>query len=197
MNETVTRRSTRKLERKDWIDAARQILIERGISGVTLRTLSARLGATTGAFYWKYRNLEELHEDLRSDWAIRNTEPLVRAKEAAGSDGWDQYEAVFMVLVREEQYDPRYDNAIREWASASQATAEVLRKIDQRRIDLFHDIFATMGYDEVEARNRARICYYHQVGYQAMHVEESMEERLRNHPFYGEILTGIPINDQG
>jgi hypothetical protein len=37
---------------------------------------------------------------------------------------------------------------------------------------------------------RARVTYYHQVGYYAMHVKERNERRLELAPYYADILTG-------
>ena len=37
---------------------------------------------------------------------------------------------------------------------------------------------------------RARVTYYHQVGYYAMHVKEQHERRLELAPYYADILTG-------
>ncbi|HAE02998.1 MAG TPA: hypothetical protein DCG04_16430, partial [Rhodospirillaceae bacterium] len=76
--------SPRALSRDDWIAAARKMLIEKGISGIRLRSLSESLNATTGAFYWQYRKLEDLLEDVRQDWARANSDPFTHAIEAAG-----------------------------------------------------------------------------------------------------------------
>jgi hypothetical protein len=47
-----------------------------------------------------------------------------------------------------------------------------------------------MGHAEDEAFVRARIFYFHQVGYYAMDVRESREQRLRLLPLYTKALTG-------
>lgn len=178
-----------ELQREAWVDAARQILIETGITGISLRKLSESLNATTGAFYWQYKNLEELHEDLRQDWATRNTTPFTAAIEGAKPDGMSQYLAYVRVLVLESDYDPRYDNAIREWAHASPRTAEVLREVELARIDQLKRVFLKMGFDPKPAEIRARVTYFHQTGYNFMQITETVEERLSNIPFYAEVLT--------
>ena len=178
------------LTREAWVDVARKIFIKDGISSLKVRPLSLALGVSTGAFYWQFKNLEEVRAALLEDWAVRNTEPLAQAVKAAGSDGWEQYLAITLVFIREEDHDPAYDNAVRNWANTSEATAELLREIDAYRIDLYKKIFYVMGYTGAEAMIRARVCYYHQVGYQVMHIQETTEERLANEPFYTEILTG-------
>ena len=41
-----------------------------------------------------------------------------------------------------------------------------------------------------EAHIRARVMYYHQVGYYAMGVQESQKERRVLIPYYRKVLTG-------
>lgn len=183
------RRKDRNLDKSSWIAAARKTLIEKGIAGISLRNLAEELGATTGAFYWQFSNLEELLEDVRRDWAQRNTAPFTRAIEAAGDDGWDQYLAYVGVLLKEEEYIPQYDNAIRDWAHSSKRTAEVLKEIEAFRIQQLHQVFLALGFTGRAAQVRAYVTYFHQTGYNAMQVSEPREERLLNIPYYAEVLT--------
>lgn len=177
-----------KLRSEDWITAARQLLINSGIESVKVRRLASALNVTTGAFYWQYSNLDQLLDDLLKDWEKRNTEPFSLAIEAAGYDGQKQLLAFYRVILLEEQYNPAYDNAVRDWSERSPKTAASLQKIDLYRIGLIHGIFEALGYTGKLADIRARVQYYHQVGYQAMRVQESLEDRLKNVPYYAEIL---------
>jgi len=178
----------RNLAKESWVAAARKTLIEKGIAGISLRHLADELGATTGAFYWQFANLEELLEDVRQDWAQGNTAPFTRAIEAAGDDGWDQYLAYVGVLLKEEDYIPQYDNAIRDWAHSSKRTAEVLKEIEAFRIQQLHHVFLALGFTGRAALVRAYVTYFHQTGYNAMQVSEPREERLMNIPYYAEVL---------
>ena len=47
-----------------------------------------------------------------------------------------------------------------------------------------------MGYHGLEALMRARITYYHQVGYYALGVRESRKTRRQLLPYYAKVLTG-------
>lgn len=182
-------KKTRNLDRSNWISAARKALVENGITGISLRRLAEELNATTGAFYWQFSNLEELLEDVRQDWAVRNTTPFTEAIESAGADGWQQYLAYVRVLVFEEEFDPLYDNAIREWAHSSPRTAEVLRETETFRIEQLQSIFFALGFEGRAALIRARVTYFSQTGYNAMQITETLEERLENIPYYAEVLT--------
>lgn len=185
------RKSRRRgeLGREAWIGAARDILIQGGVGALSLRKLSEALDMTTGAFYAQFDGLEDLHDALRADWVQRNTDPFTRAIEAAGPDGMKQYLAYVRVLVLEDEFDPRYDNAIRDWAHSSAATADTLRGIEEFRIEQLRRVFEDLGFAARAARIRAQVTYFHQVGYNAMQIRESREERLRNIPYYAEILT--------
>ena len=182
-------RKDRNLDKASWIAAARKVMIEKGIAGISLRQLAEELGATTGAFYWQFANLEALLEEVRQDWAERNTAPFTRAIEAAGDDGWDQYLAYVGVLLKEDEYIPQYDNAIRDWAHSSKRTAEVLKETEAFRIQQLHQVFLALGFVGRAAQVRAYVTYFHQTGYNAMQVSEPREERLLNIPYYAEVLT--------
>ncbi len=177
-----------RLRREDWVSAARQALIKEGISGISLRKLATALGATTGAFYWQYKRVEDLLEDVREDWVHRNTDQITRALEEAGPDGWKMYLAYTRVLILENGLDARYDNAIREWAHSSKRTADVLRRVEEFRIEQLNGMFQALGFEGKAALIRARVMYFHQTGYFAMQIVESVEERLKNVPYYAEIL---------
>jgi AcrR family transcriptional regulator len=178
------------LSRSQWVSAARTILIASGIESVKVRKISEKLGVTTGAFYYIYKNLEELHGDLLMDWRKRNTAPFTNAVEETGSDGRAQLLALGRVIMLEEDYDSAYDNAIRGWAHKSCLAREALEEINRYRIDLISSMFETVGFDRKSARVRSKVYYFHQVGYQALRVDESVDARLRNAPYYSEILTG-------
>lgn len=172
----------------DWLQTARCLLIESGIESVKVRRLAQRLKVTTGAFYWQYESLDRLHEDLLKDWAVRNTKPFTQALEAASSDGRQQLLAFYRVILLEEEYRPEYDNAVRDWSQKSPRAMSMLHDVDRRRIRLIQGIFQNLGFTGKDAEVRARVQYYHQVGYQAMRVEETLEERLQSAPYYSEII---------
>jgi hypothetical protein len=61
--------------------------------------------------------------------------------------------------------------------------------VDDERIEVLKQLFLAMGHPDEEAFIRARITYFHQVGYYAMGVEEPREQRLRFLPLYTRVLT--------
>jgi AcrR family transcriptional regulator len=176
--------------RTAWVDAARDILIAGGLSALNLRGLAASLGVTTGAFYSVFSGLEELHEALRQKWLAQNVTPMIEAIAAAGDDGFQQYLAALRVTVLGDGIDPRFDNAIRDWAHSASRTSEVLARADALRIGALERMFRALGDDQKRAMIRARIAYFHQVGYGTLEIHDDPEERLLNLRYYAEALTG-------
>lgn len=180
------------LQKRDWVIAARKLLIQRGIANVKVEPLAEAMAVTTGSFYWHFAGRQALHDALLKDWYDTNTAPLYQAVRMAGSDPRRQYLAFFGVWVLERDFDPRYDQAIRDWARTSKRVADLVREVDDARIKLLFEIFENFGYSGLDAEMRARVTYYHQVGYYAMYVKELRERRLELAPFYADILTGHP-----
>jgi hypothetical protein len=67
---------------------------------------------------------------------------------------------------------------------------EAVQAVDEKRITLLEKVFLDLGYHGRDAHVRARVTYYHQVGYYALGVRESRKQRLDLLPFYTKILTG-------
>ena len=77
---------------------------------------------------------------------------------------------------------------MRDWARVSPEVEAKVRAVDDRRVALLHAIFRRRGEGEPSAFIRARIVYFHQVGYYALHIQESAEERLALLPTYMSLL---------
>jgi len=179
-----------KLQKTDWVRAARKILINEGVGGMSLRKLADDLKVTTGAFYWLYKNLSELHEDLRCDWEENNNAPFNRIFSGQIDDWKQAYMRYVRALILETEYDPAYDNSIRNWAKSSTETSEVLKRVDALRIRQLIKLYKSLGYDDKRALIKANTTYYHQTGYILMEPNDNIEDRLENVPYYAELFTG-------
>ena len=188
------RRALRKrppaLGREAWLDAARQALIAEGTAGVEINKLAKRLGVTRGGFYWFFKNRQQLLDELLSLWAERGTELFERVINLEKRDGLREYHALTDVWVDEKEYDPKWDGAVRDWARTSAKVLNTVREVDDKRIAILEKMFLAMGYQGRHAHVRARVMYYHQVGYYALGVRESRKQRHQLLPFYAEVLTG-------
>jgi AcrR family transcriptional regulator len=179
-----------RLDAEAWIRVAREALIAGGVSGVRVERLAAVLGVTIGSFYWHFKSRRVLLGGLLQDWEAMNSAAWFAAVRSHPGEPVLQFEALNTVWVDEAGYDPAWDSAIRDWAR-SDAVAEVaVRRVDDQRIELLHGIFEGLGYKEPEALVRARITYFHQVGYYALRIVENHESRLALKSTYIRILKG-------
>ncbi|WP_277600252.1 TetR/AcrR family transcriptional regulator [Tsuneonella rigui] len=181
-----------KRDREDWLDCARSVLIAEGVERVKVKPLADVLGVTTGSFYHHFNGRQELLDGLLHHWETRTNGPMFSAVENAGPDPRNQLDALFHVWLNESEYEPAYDTAVRAWAHSSDAAKEVVRRVEDKRIGLLKSIFVRFGYDEQRAFIRARITYFHQVGYQAMEIVESPQQRRDLYALYLEALVGNP-----
>ena len=177
------------LGRQVWLDTARQALIEEGTAGIEVNKLAKRLGSSRGGFYWFFKSRAQLLDELLEYWVQTSTMQFDRLPNGGGT-GIDQYLALTKLWIMEDEYDPAWDSAVRDWARTSEPVRKVVEEVDQKRIAVIEKIFQHMGYEGLHAHMRARVTYYHQVGYQAMGVRESRKRRLDLIPYYKEILTG-------
>lgn len=185
-----TRKKQQPLGREIWLDTARRALIEEGTAGVEINKLAKRLGASRGGFYWFFKSREQLLDELLAYWVETSTVLFERLLQANGRNGMREYRALIDLWIDENEYDPKWDGAVRDWARTSAAVLKAVQAVDEKRIAVLEQVFLDLGYKGKEANVRARVTYYHQVGYYALGVRESRKQRRDLIPFYTKVLTG-------
>jgi AcrR family transcriptional regulator len=181
------------LGRAIWLDTARKALIEEGTAGLEVNKLAKRLGSSRSGFYWFFADRAQLLEELLTYWAETGTLLFEQVLQDSEKNGMQEYMAVTNLWIDEKDYDPNWDSAVRDWARTSEVVRKVVQEVDNKRIAVIEKIFHNLGYKGTEAHIRARVMYYHQVGYYAMGVQESQEARRALIPYYRKALTGRDI----
>lgn len=179
-----------KRVQQEWLELARELLIRGGVEAVTVQSISRKLGVTRGGFYNYFGNRDVLLQHLLQDWQDINTRALRRIAASDRTDGEAQFKELIGMWVEDEGYSPEYDAAIRDWARRSPEIARKVHKLDNERIRLIQRIFHNLGFRGLEAHIRARVTYYHQVGYYALAVHESRPTRRRLSRLYVLALSG-------
>ena len=181
----------RALGREVWLDTARQALIDEGTAGVEINKIAKRLGVSRGGFYWFFKNRQQLLDELLAHWADTGTVLFERILKGGGRDGMGEVRALIHLWIDESDYDPRWDGAVRDWARTSAAVLKVVESVDRKRIAILERMFLHLGFRGLDAQIRARVAYYHQVGYYALGIRESRARRLKLMPFYVKALSGV------
>lgn len=187
-NAQVTREGDTPVE-KDWIAAAREMLIEGGIAAVQINPVAKRLGVTRGGFYWRFKNRQDLLDNLLRDWESSNARHFLNRLAEPGTLA-ERMQRLIDLWLEERQFDPRLEAAIRQWALVDSAVQARVRSVDLGRIEAIADMFLKDGYEPYDAKARARITYFHQIGYYTLELGESPEERKAMLPHYTRVLFG-------
>lgn len=166
-----------KATRDDWLEAARAILIEDGVSEVKILTLSNRLGVSRSSFYWYFKDRTDLLEALLTHWEETNTAHLIRHTTLPAQTITEAVALYFRCFLDDRFFNHRVDFAIREWSRRDARVHDMVARNDRTRQEAICAMFLRHGYDAEEADIRARILYYQQIGYYALDLNEPLAVR--------------------
>jgi len=175
---------------QDWIEAAKRMLVEEGISGLKVDRLANRLGVTRGGFYHHFKDRDEFFDQVIQYWEetcrfLPDDAPPSKPADAAG---W--LDRTVARLIDADGYDYQFDLAVREWARGDKRAGWAVERTDRERLERLRAFFEALGYDRQHAAIRARVFYYHQIGYYAIGVLQSIAERRKNAHLYIDIICG-------
>ncbi|MEM7469755.1 MAG: TetR/AcrR family transcriptional regulator [Pseudomonadota bacterium] len=197
MQETGELPGNTKVTRQDWLNVAMDLLISDGMSEVKVLTIGERLGVSRSSFYWYFKSRKDLLEQLLAEWERTNTGIMVAHSELPADDIVDALNNFFRCVVNPDGFNHQLDFAIREWARRDGAVRRVVDRSDAARQNAVARMFARHGYSEADADIRARVLYYQQIGYYALELNETLEDRLARVPGYLFAFTGVmPRQDQ-
>lgn len=179
-----------KRVRDDWLDVARATFVRAGVNAVSIQGLARSLRVTRGSFYGYFRSRSDLLGRLLEDWRTLNTRALRRIAGPGRRDGFTQFRELVEMWLDDADYSPQFDSAVRDWARSSPAVARAVHAVDLERIRLITRIFRNLGFSGPQAQIRARITYFHQVGYYTLAIRESRSVRRRLSPLYSLVLAG-------
>lgn len=167
-----------KVTRADWLTLARDVLISDGVGEVKVLTLSTRLGVSRSSFYWYFKSRADLLDALLTEWEAGNTGVLVRHAQMEAQTITAAVCNLFRCFVDSDLFNHRLDFAVREWARRDGHVRRVIDLGDTRRRRALTAMFERHGYAPYDADARARILYFMQVGYYALDLSETLDERL-------------------
>jgi AcrR family transcriptional regulator len=163
----MTEPSTKEALRHDrgpnkWLDAAIKTLIQEGVDAVRVERLATRMGFSRGSFYHHYQDREALLRAVLDHYLQINHQNLVEMLPALKGTPQDKLWTLWTATASQEFRD--YDWAIRMWGMHDKHVAEVLKKIDVKRMEVMIGLFMEMGFNEDEANIRAALAYHGSLG---------------------------------
>ena len=177
-----------KVSREQWLDAALETLATDGVDLVRVLPLAKRLGATRSSFYWYFHSLENLLDELLSEWSAKNTGSIVDRAARPTPTLASAVLAIFECWADDRSFDPRLDAAVRSWGSRDPSIEAAVIRDDEIRVDAIGAMFERHG--AADAMIRARVLYYTQIGYYALRIDQPNSVRLADAAPYVRALTG-------
>ncbi len=184
---------TAQLGPDDWIGAALSVLVESGIEAVQITTLARKLNVTRGSFYWHFEGRSDLLKALLAEWRARNSGVMLDALAQSVSLEAGVLD-LFSVWVDHTRFDPKFDQAVRDWARRDAALGQALREEDDARVAAIAAFFERFGYEPTEAFVRGRVIYFTQLSFYALGIDEPMAQRVAYLDAYFLCFTGTKID---
>ncbi len=180
-----------KVTRDDWLNVARDILVSEGVGEVKVLGIAERLDVSRSSFYWYFKSRKDLLDQLLESWEQSNTGIMVRHTEVPASTINAALNNFFRCVVDPTGFNHQLDFAVREWARRDGSVRRVIDRSDTARHAAIAAMFARHGYAPAEADIRARVLYYQQIGYYALDLSETLEERLSRVEGYLYCFSGV------
>lgn len=146
----------RRLAAADWLDAGQALLRARGIAGIKLAALTARLGVSTGSFYHHFPDFEQYLGALADHYTVDRVMRDLEAATAAGETG--PVERLQRLARRSVQAGTfELDRAMRIWATMDRRAEAAVRRSEALVLEFIGQAFVDLGFDAGEASLRARV----------------------------------------
>jgi AcrR family transcriptional regulator len=159
-----------------WSEAAIRAIARGGVNAVAIEPIAAELGATKGSFYWHFKNRDALIEAALDEWERRLTDDVIQKLEREP----DPAQRLKKLLAGALELRPIERSA--EIALLAHPEHPVVlrrvRKVTQRRIEYMALQLERLGWEQVEAVDRAVVLSYLYSGHlQMTHLAPNIVSR--------------------
>ena len=155
----------RPLSPDDWARTALAAIARGGVGGVAVETVAAELGATKGSFYWHFKNRDALIQAALDRWEHGRTDAVIEELEREP----DPATRLNKLLAAAFERGPADRAEIALLANPDHPAAlRAVRRVAERRIAYISQQLRALGWDPVDALDRALLMYYVYAGYLQM-----------------------------
>ena len=166
---------TTRLNRKDWLRGALELLTITGLEGVKITPLAKRLGVTSGSFYWHFKNRRELHDALLDYWEYEMTDVAIEvAKRIKGHPVERIWHLMEQVM---DSGMARYDLAIWHWAQSDAAAKTVFQSALDKRFAFATWMFQEAGFSKIQAEVRGHLMVVYMMGESTLIPDSPVERK--------------------
>jgi AcrR family transcriptional regulator len=151
----MTQESTARFGKLDWLETGFRLLAAEGPSTLTIERLTQLAGRTRGSFYHHFKDREDFVREMMLEWRERSTEEAARGM----AQVHDVAALRRLVIDWPGTLDHELEKAFRRMAVVEPQVREMLRELDQRRIDGFAAILGSTRPDVKDPAAFALLVY--------------------------------------
>jgi len=167
-----------RLGRNDWVLAGLRALVRGGIAAVKVEQLARDLGATKGSFYWHFKDLVALHQEMLAFWESHATTAITAQVRASGLDEHGQ----LMLLVEMVSAHPgevyggvEIEPALRDWCRTDPRARQVLQRVDRQRLCDLEGFLRAVGVPDADLTPKAQLIYAAVIGLEGLRLTTNTE----------------------
>ncbi|HYD51754.1 MAG TPA: TetR family transcriptional regulator [Gemmatimonadaceae bacterium] len=140
----------------DWVEAALQMIAERGVAATTVDALAQRLGVTKGSFYWHFAGRAELLDAALGRWEQQATTDSI-----AGLSAVEDPRRRLELMIAASSQPPRARSLYAALAAAADepSVGAVLARVAARRIAYLAACYRDAGLEAPLADAMATFAY--------------------------------------
>lgn len=155
-----------RVTKEDWLNEAKQVLIEDGFAKLTLENLLSRLGVTHGSFYHHFKNRQALTEALLKQWRKEMTQDVLAA--AANIGDVNERAETLIKIGQSFTNQTQLEIAFRSQARIDPMVKEYVQEVDELRIQNCTQLAKLMVGDTPRAAVIGKLAHTVFVGSQQM-----------------------------
>lgn len=189
--ENSTQRS--QLTPTDWIDAATEVLVKKGIDSVRIDVLAKGLKVTRGSFYWHFKDREDLLKQLLLAWKETATGQLIDRFERSGAPPIKLLSDLVALPFHGSaaMRSASIELAIRAWARRNEMARLYVFEVDAKRLSYTARCFEALGFSPSDADRRAFIVYSYIIGESLMRTQGTDQQRHERQEFIRDLLLKV------
>jgi AcrR family transcriptional regulator len=175
----IKKQKRARLGPSDWIDAAIERLIKRGVDAVRIEPLADSMGVTRGSFYWHFGGRQDLLKAILENWREYQTRRIVeRIQRDAGLSPMERVTRLRMLPPRTKtsQEAAALELAIRAWALRDKLARRMVDEVDAERTKFTGSLLVDAGMQRSDADYWSVLSYAYTLGESLLRAHMSDRE---------------------
>jgi AcrR family transcriptional regulator len=140
-------KDTGPLDADAWVQAALAVLAESGVDAVRIEPLAKQLAVTKGSFYWHFKDRSALLAATLATWRAHATLDIIARLERDVAAPQDRLRELLALPHKGSRAVRGADieAAMRLWGRTDPRAADVVRQIDEQRIEYITSLVVATG----------------------------------------------------